>query len=238
MWAELTPFDDKGRVLDQWDLRGGPKSRQATFKRLTKQASTYAGMQLSEKEACNWWLDELRDRLQEAENENIQVSEVTVLSKAFRPSKASAGPPTAVERMKNVDEDKPGPADAVKTEDSPWIEKVCHESSEFCMTLSFQGFTSVFHPSHYGGVELCIVVSYSKAGKTDLKKLAQILSHRASIKYQKNLGKRYENYLDAEQWYRKNYETFKNRCYFLRKKAKKRGWWDGISPDYHLKYSG
>ena len=31
MWAELTPFDDKGRALDQWDLRGGPKSRQATF---------------------------------------------------------------------------------------------------------------------------------------------------------------------------------------------------------------
>ena len=47
-----------------------------------------------------------------------------------------------------------------------------------------------FNPRHYGNKELCIVVSYKKAGNRDVKKLAKALTHKAAIRYP---GKRYSD---------------------------------------------
>jgi len=85
-----------------------------------------------------------------------------------------------------------------------------------------------FTPTKYGGKELCIVVSYSKAGKNDLKELAKMLTHKAKIEY-----KRYDL---ALEWYQSDYTGFKNHLYRLRKRARDKGWWENIPPEYHLSY--
>ena len=86
-----------------------------------------------------------------------------------------------------------------------------------------------FRPNSFGGKELCIVVSYNKANKHDLKKLAKTLTHKGKIEY--------VDYNDAEDWRRRNPETFKNHLAKLRRKAKDKGWWDAIPPSYYLSYT-
>ncbi len=85
-----------------------------------------------------------------------------------------------------------------------------------------------FTPQKYGGKELCIVVSYSKAGKHNLKELAKILTHKAKIEY--------KEYGLALNWHKKNYASFKNHVSKLRKKARDEGWWDKIPKEYHRSY--
>lgn len=85
-----------------------------------------------------------------------------------------------------------------------------------------------FNLTKYGGKELCIVVSYFKAEKHNLKELAKILTHKAKIDYKK--------YDLALNWYQKDYKGFKNHVHKLREKAKDQGWWDKIPPEYHRKY--
>jgi len=85
-----------------------------------------------------------------------------------------------------------------------------------------------FNLTKYGGKELCIVVSYFKAGKHDLKELAKILTHKAGIQY--------KPYLSALYWHEKNYTSWKNHVHRLRKKAREQGWWDAIPEDYHRSY--
>ncbi len=85
-----------------------------------------------------------------------------------------------------------------------------------------------FNLTKCGGKELCIVVSYFKAGKHDLKKLAGILTHKGKIEYKK--------YNLALNWYQKNYKGFKNHLSKLRKKARDEEWWDKIPKEYHRSY--
>ena len=55
-----------------------------------------------------------------------------------------------------------------------------------------------FAVNQYGGIELCIVVSYFKAKKHNLKDLAKMLTYKGKIKY--------KNYPDALAWHVKNYK--------------------------------
>ena len=84
-----------------------------------------------------------------------------------------------------------------------------------------------FSPQRYGGKELCIVVSYKKAGNSKTKKLATALTHRAGIRYP---GRRY-SYETPLDWYENNHKGFNNHTYKLREKAKSEGWWDNIPKD-------
>ncbi len=79
-----------------------------------------------------------------------------------------------------------------------------------------------------GEKELCIVVSYFKAAKHDLKKLAGMLTHKGKIKYRQ--------YEFALEWYQKDYKGFKNHVSKLRKKAQDQGLWEEIPPEYHRSY--
>ncbi len=93
--------------------------------------------------------------------------------------------------------------------------------------------TRQFSPRAHGGKELCIVVSYKKAGNRNTKKLAMDLTHSAGIRY---LGGRY-SYETPRDWHENNRKGFNNHTYKLREKAKQKGWWDNIPADYHLKYT-
>ena len=90
-----------------------------------------------------------------------------------------------------------------------------------------------FNPRRCGGKELCIVVSYSKDGNRDVKKLAMALTHKAHIRYQ---GKRY-SYEKPLDWYENSRKGFNRHTHRLRKKAEEKGWWKDIPEDYHLKYT-
>ncbi|MDA2927778.1 hypothetical protein MYX78_11220, partial [Acidobacteria bacterium AH-259-G07] len=86
-----------------------------------------------------------------------------------------------------------------------------------------------FNPQKYGGRELCIVVSYNKAGERKLAKLAKILTHKGKITYENE----YENPIT---WYDDKPSGFKQHAHKLRKKAKEAEWWDSIPADYYHKY--
>lgn len=87
-----------------------------------------------------------------------------------------------------------------------------------------------FDPRKFGGKELCIVVSYKKAGKRDQLKLAKILKNKAHIEYP-------GAHKDPVSWQNGNPQGFNNHLYRLRKKAEDNSWWESIPADYYLKYT-
>ena len=93
--------------------------------------------------------------------------------------------------------------------------------------------TRQFSPRTHGDKELCIVVSYKKAGNRNTKRLAMALTHRAGVRYP---GGRY-SYKTPLEWYENSRKGFSRHTHRLRTKAKEKGWWIDIPEDYHLKYT-
>lgn len=94
--------------------------------------------------------------------------------------------------------------------------------------------TRRFNPRNHGGKEVCIIVSYAKAGNRNPKKLAMGLTHKASIRYP---GRRYSQKTPLA-WCENDRKGFNKHTHRMRKKAKDNGWWENIPKDYHLKYTG
>ncbi len=81
------------------------------------------------------------------------------------------------------------------------------------------------------GKELCIAVSYQKAGQRDLGRLARMLKNKAHIQY--SGGK----YSDPLSWHTNDPHGFKNHIYYLRKKARDTRSWDLIPDNYYRSYT-
>lgn len=81
----------------------------------------------------------------------------------------------------------------------------------------------------HGGTEMWLVVSYKKAGKRDLKKLASILKNKAHIRYS-------HKWHDPVSWYKHSRRGFTEHVYKLRRRAKEMGLWDRIPEDYLQSY--
>ena len=88
-----------------------------------------------------------------------------------------------------------------------------------------------FYPQKYGGTELCIAVSYHKAGFRDLRRLALGMKNVAHIKYPG------QTYLDPMSWYREDPKGFTQHLWKLREKAKRNNWYDSIPSEYYQIYA-
>ena len=143
----------------------------------------------------------------------------------------------AQEGHKQIDEEsrnvsKPGGTEGV-SEDPLQAALEAGNQKEAVKDLSEQiSNASEFNPTEWGK-ELCIVVSYSKAGKRNLETLAKMLTNKARIKYPG--GKRYP-YPEPVSWHREAYKGFKDHLSYLRRQARKDGMWDSIPANYYLSY--
>ena len=132
--------------------------------------------------------------------------------------------------------DTPGePARPVNTSASPENQDIKAQQADSIRSESSTSRreTRRFRPGAHGGKEICIIVSYHKAGNRNTKKLAMALTHKAHTRY----PSRSYSYKTPFAWYENDRKGFNNHTYKMREKAKSEGWWDNIPADYHLKYT-